>query len=88
MRGYYRGSGRRLNTRKKKNDKDSAVDTERPRQRGLAQLAIGACLALGGCASQPDRLPIEAGDVCGGQRAELAKFQGYYGTVIAPGIDG
>jgi hypothetical protein len=63
------------------------MDTERPRQRGLAQLAIGACLALWGCASQPDRLPIEAGDVCGGQRAELAKFQSYYGTVISPGIE-
>jgi len=32
-------------------------------------------------------LTVEAGDVCGGQRAELAKFQGYYGTVIAPGIE-
>jgi hypothetical protein len=63
------------------------MDTERPRQRGLAQIAICGCLALAGCASQPDRLPIEAGDVCGGQRAELAKFQGYYGTVIAPGIE-
>jgi hypothetical protein len=58
------------------------MDTERPRERGLAQIAICACLALAGCASQPDRLPVEAGDVCGGQRAELAKFQGYYGTVI------
>jgi hypothetical protein len=62
----------------KENDRGSAMDTERPRQRRLAQIAIGACLALGACASQPDRLPIEAGDVCGGQRAELAKFQGYY----------
>jgi hypothetical protein len=54
------------------------MDTERPRQRGLAHIAIAACLALWGCASQPDGLPIDAGDVCGGQRAELAKFQGYY----------
>lgn len=63
------------------------MDTERPGQRRLAQIAIGVCLALGGCAGQPGRLPVEAGDVCGVERAELAKFQGYYGTVIAPGIE-
>ena len=48
------------------------MDTGRPRQRGLAQVAICTCLALGGCATQPDRLPVEAGDVCGGQRAKCA----------------
>ena len=31
------------------------MDTKRPRQRGLAQIAICACLALWGCAGQPDR---------------------------------
>ncbi|MGH8565880.1 MAG: hypothetical protein ACREXW_18015 [Gammaproteobacteria bacterium] len=64
------------------------MDTARPNgqvQRDL--VAICACLGLWGCASQPDRLPVDAGDVCGGQRAELVKFQGYYGTVIAPGIE-
>jgi hypothetical protein len=30
---------------------------------------------------------VQAGDVCGGQRADLARFQGYYGTVAAPGIE-